>query len=86
MEGQDLMVTARICPTIDDIDNTAIIQETKVSKGRNAKNAPASRIPCEVDESTFLAKGISKVVGNLPGMTEGSVFRTAASLPLERRR
>jgi len=84
MEGQDLMVMARICPTIDT-DNTAI-QETKVSKGRNAKNAPASRIPCEVDESIFLAKGISKVVGNLPGMTEGSVFRTAASLPLERRR
>jgi len=83
IENQDLMVTARICPTIATPTPT---QDTKAAKVRNTKNAPASRIPCEVDESTFLAKGISKVVGNLPGMTEGTVFRTAASLPLERRR
>ena len=78
IQDLDLMVTARICPTI-----ATVIQDAKAAQEMNTKNAPTSRIPCEVDESTFLTKYISKVVGNLPGMTKCTVFRTAASLPLE---
>jgi len=37
---------------------------------------------CSDDESTFQARGISKVVKNLPGMKEGDIVRTAASLGL----
>jgi len=83
IKDQDLMVVARICP------NAPTMNTVNDRKGADLKNPTndnkTSRIPCEVDDSIFLAKGISKLVGNLPGMTEGTVLRTAASLPLERR-
>lgn len=39
-------------------------------------------LPCSLKDSTFQASGISKVVKNLPGMEEGDIVRTAASLGL----
>jgi len=75
IDQQDFMVTVQICSS-DKIPNAKPKQPTK--------GTPPRTIPCNSDESTFTAKGISKVVGNLPGMAEGTVFRTAASLPLER--
>jgi hypothetical protein len=45
----------------------------------------ASSIPCLEEESTFLARGISKLV-KIPGMKENEqvIVRTAAALPLSR--
>ena len=43
----------------------------------------ASTLPCNDAESTYKAKGISKVIRNLPGMDEGTLVRTAISLPLK---
>ena len=43
----------------------------------------ASTLPCNDAESTYKAKGISKVIRNLPGMDEGTIVRTAISLPLK---
>lgn len=45
----------------------------------------ASSIPCTKEESTFIAKGISKLV-KIPGMKENEqvIVRTAAALPLSR--
>lgn len=43
----------------------------------------ASTLPCKDAESTYKAKGISKVIRNLPGMDEGTLVRTAISLPLK---
>lgn len=83
IKDKDLMVMARICP---NIPRTSTVDDGKGAKIKNPtyqKNT--NKVPCDVDDSIFLAKGISKVVGNLPGMTEGTVLRTAASLPLERR-
>lgn len=50
----------------------------------NAKICPESSISkvCSDGESTFQARGISKVVKNLPGMRDGDIVRTAASLGL----
>lgn len=42
-----------------------------------------STLPCNDAESTYKAKGISKVIRNLPGMDEGTLVRTAISLPLK---
>lgn len=42
-----------------------------------------SVLPCKDAESTYKAKGISKVIRNLPGMDEGTLVRTAISLPLK---
>lgn len=43
----------------------------------------ASALPCNDAESTYKAKGISKIIRNLPGMDEGTTMRTAISLPLK---
>ena len=43
----------------------------------------ASALPCNDAESTYKAKGISKIIRNLPGMDEGTTVRTAISLPLK---
>ena len=43
----------------------------------------ASVLPCNDAESTYKAKGISKIIRNLPGMDEGTTVRTAISLPLK---
>ena len=43
----------------------------------------ASALPCNDAESTYKAKGISKVIRNLPGMDEDTLVRTAISLPLK---
>mmetsp|Transcript_7413 Transcript_7413/g.11235 ORF Transcript_7413/g.11235 Transcript_7413/m.11235 type:complete len:239 (+) Transcript_7413:131-847(+) len=40
-------------------------------------------LPCSDDESTLKAQGVSKMVRNLPGLTDGTNFRAAASLPLQ---
>jgi len=78
IKNQDLIVMARICPTTDNENEN----ENGVKSSTNEKRAP--KIPCEVNESTYLAKGISKAISNLPGMEEGTILRTAAALPLER--
>lgn len=87
INDDDLVVMARICPTMNESSTaTSRVDDLKGVEVKSAvKKKKTSRIPCELDESTFLAKGISKVVKNLPGTTEGTVLRTAASLPLERR-
>ena len=43
----------------------------------------ATTLPCNDAESTYKAKGISKIIRNLPGMDEGTLVRTAISLPLK---
>jgi hypothetical protein len=43
----------------------------------------ASALPCNDAESTYKAKGISKIIRNLPGMEDGTTVRTAISLPLK---
>ena len=43
----------------------------------------ASVLPYNDAESTYKAKGISKIIRNLPGMDEGTTVRTAISLPLK---
>jgi len=42
-----------------------------------------AKLPCSDGESTFKVKGVSKLIRNLPGMEDGTVVRTAVSLPLK---
>ena len=40
------------------------------------------KLPCSEEKSQFLARGVSKAIKNLPGMKDGEVVRTAASIGL----
>lgn len=42
-----------------------------------------AKLPCSDKESTYRARGVSKLIRNLPGMDDETIVRTAISLPLK---
>lgn len=42
-----------------------------------------AKLPCSDEESTYKARGVSKLIRNLPGMDKGTIVRSAISLPLK---
>ena len=66
----------------DDWESAISSYEDFIVTARVCPDISEGKPPCSEDKSQFLARGVSKAIKNLPGMRDGEVVRTAASIGL----